>query len=121
PGLPHVLASYELLAALAAARPGPPNLLAWERPWRRRYHRPTAKGLVTVTVPAYAALAWGDTPEAYLLVPDLGAAPLRLHRPTIDHLLALRARHGGELPALVVATTDADRAGDWREMIEEER
>src|SRR3954451_2021718 len=30
PGLPHLVATYDLLAALAASRPGPPDLLAWE-------------------------------------------------------------------------------------------
>ena len=32
PGLPQHLAGHELLGALAASRPGSPNLLAWERP-----------------------------------------------------------------------------------------
>lgn len=120
PGLPHLLAAYELLAALAAVRPGPPNLLAWERPWRRRYQRPTAKAPVTAALPAYAALAWGDAAGGYLLLPDRGTVPLRLHRPTLDHLLVLRGLHGGGLPALVVAT-DTGRATAWRGLLEEVR
>lgn len=71
-GLPHLLATYRLLAALAGSRPGRPDLLAWERPWRRRYRRPTAKADVTVGLRAYAALAWDDEAAEYLLVPDLG-------------------------------------------------
>lgn len=121
PGLPHLLAGYELLAALAASRPGPPNLLAWERPWRRRYQRPTAKAPVTAALPAYAALAWGDAVGAYLLLPDRGTVPLRLHRPALDHLLVLRGLHGGALATLVVATTDAGRAAAWRALLEEVR
>lgn len=121
PGLPQLLASYELLSALAASRPAPPHLLAWERPWRRRYQRPTAKATVTAALPAYAALAWGDAAGAFLLLPDRGTVPLRLRRPTLDHLLVLRALHGGELPTLVVATTDAGRAAAWRALLEEVR
>ncbi len=121
PGLPQLLATYELLGALAASRPGPPNLLAWERPWRRRYQRPTAKAPVTAALPAYAALAWEEGAGAYLLLPDRGTAPLRLDRPTLDHLLVLRGLNGGELPTLVVATTDAGRAAAWRALLEEVR
>src|SRR5262249_49939973 len=76
PGLPHLRAGYELLAALAAGRPGRPDLLAWERPWRRRYRRATAKAPVTAVLPAYAALAWaglddegGEEAGTHLLVP----------------------------------------------------
>ena len=121
PGLPQHLARHELLAALAASRSGTPDLLAWERPWHRRYQRPTAKAPVTAALPAYAALAWGEVARAYLLVPDPGAAPLRLHRPVLDHLLVLRGLHGGELPALVVATSDTGRAAAWRALLEEAR
>jgi hypothetical protein len=121
PALPQLLAGYELLGALAASRPGQPNLLAWERPWRRRYQRPSAKEPVTAALPAYAALAWGDAAGAYLLLPDRGSAPLRLYRPTLDHLLVLRGLNGGELPTLVVATTDAGRAAAWRALLEEAR
>src|SRR5438067_9114249 len=76
PGLLRLLATYELLGALAASRPGPPNLLAWERPWRRRYQRPTAKAPSTAALPAYAALAWERDTGAYLLLPDLHTVPL---------------------------------------------
>src|SRR5438093_3665995 len=122
PGLLHLLATYELLAALAASRAGPPDLLAWERPWRRRYHRPTAKAPVTATLPAYAALAWGEAAGDWLLLPDRGTAPLRLYRPTLDHLLVLRGLgriHAGEPATLAVATTDAGRAAGWRALLEE--
>ncbi len=121
PRLPHLLATYELLAALAASRPGLPNLLAWERPWRRRYQRPTAKAPATAALPAYAAFAWPDAAAACLLLPDLGTAPLRVHRPTLDHVLVLRGLHGGELPTLVVGTTDPGRAAAWRALLEEVR
>ena len=58
--LPHLLALYQLLAALAAARPGRIDLLAWEQPWRRSFRRPTRKAMITVALPAYAALSWDD-------------------------------------------------------------
>lgn len=118
PGLPQLVATYELLGALATARPGPPDLLAWERPWQRRYSRPTAKAPVTVALPAYAALAWGETAGGVLLVPDRGTAPLWLYRPVLDHLLLLRGLGTGECPALAIATTAPDRAAAWRELLE---
>jgi len=118
PGLPQLVAAYELLGALAAARPGRPDLLAWERPWRRRYQRPTAKAPVAIELPAYAAFAWEGACGAYLLLPDLGGAPLRLYRAALDHLLALRGVQGAELPALVVATGDQRRAAAWGDLIE---
>ena len=121
PGLPQLVAAYELLGALAAARAGRPDLLAWERPWRRRYQRPTAKAPVAVALPAYAAFAWESTTGAYLLLPDLGGTPLRLYRAALDHLLALRGVQGAEFPTLVVATGDHRRAAAWRELIEEVR
>ena len=121
PGLPPLLAAYDLLGALAASRPGQPHLLAWERPWRWRYQRPTAKAPVAAVLPAYAALAWGDRAGAYLLLPDRGTTPLRLCRPALDHLLILRGVRGGDLPTLVIATTDVGRAAAWRALLEEAR
>ena len=118
PGLPQLLATYELLAALAASRPGRPNLLAWERPWRRRYRRPTAKAPVTVTLPAYAALAWEDGAAPYLLLPDLATVPLHVWRTALDHLLVLRDLEG-DVPGLVIGTTDPGRAAGWRALLEE--
>ncbi|MBI4496694.1 MAG: replication-relaxation family protein [Chloroflexi bacterium] len=121
PGLPRLVAIYELLAAVASSRPGHPNLLAWERPWRRRYQRPTAKAAVTVQVPAYAALEWDGTSAAYLLLPDLGDLPLRIYRPTLDHLLVLRATVGHGFPWIVIATTGSRRAQGWQALLEEVR
>ncbi len=80
PGLPQLVASYELLTVLAGSRCGRPSVIAWERPWRRRYQPPTAKQPVSVQLPAGAVLSWGDTPTAYLLLPDLGGAPVRAYR-----------------------------------------
>ena len=118
PALPQLVAAYDLLGALAAARPGRPDLLAWERPWRRHYRRPTAKAPVAVALPAYAALAWDSAAGTYLLLPDLGGTPLRLYRAALDHLLVLRSFQGDDFPALVVATSDRRRAAAWEAMIE---
>src|SRR5260370_137394 len=65
--LPHLLALYQMLAALAAARPGRIDLLAWEQPWRRSFRRPSRKAMVTVQLPAYAALSWDGEAAEYLL------------------------------------------------------
>ena len=121
PGLPQVLAAYELLGALAASRPGPVRVLDWQRPWRRRYLRPTAKAPVTVTLPAYAALAWEDAAAGCLLLPDLGITPLRLWRPALDHLFVLRRLQAGPSPTLAIATTDTDRVTAWRALLEQAR
>jgi hypothetical protein len=121
PGLPQLLATYELLAALAASRPGPPNLLAWERPWRRRYQRPTAKAARTAALPAYAALAWESEAGAYLLLPDQVTVPLAHYRATLGDLFTLRGLRHGDIPALLVATSDGRRAAAWLALLEEVR
>jgi hypothetical protein len=113
PGLPQLVASYELLMVLAGSRVGRPSVIAWERPWRRRYQPPTAKQPVSVQLPAGAVLSWGDTPTAYFLLPDLGGAPVRAYRATLGRLLVLRHLAGGELPPLVIGTTTAGRAEAW--------
>ena len=69
--LPHLLAAYQLLVAVAGAGDGPAELLAWERPWRGRLRLPTRKAPVTVDLPAYAALRWGGRTAELILVPDL--------------------------------------------------
>jgi hypothetical protein len=121
PGLPQLVATYDLLGALAASRERQPRLLAWERPWRRRYQRPTAKAPVSVTLPAYAALSWEGRPGAYLLIPDLGGFPMRLYRPTLDHLLRLRHMQIRTFPILVVATAGQRRMRAWEKLLEEVR
>jgi len=121
PHLDHLVGLYDLLSALVACRVGRPALLAWERPWRGRYHRPTAKTPISVTVPAYVALAWNDEPGTFFLVPDRGAIPLRLYRPLINQLFELRQMEYTTFPVLVVATWDERRQRQWREMLEDIR
>lgn len=121
PELPQLMAAYELLGMLAAAGRGRPDLLAWERPWRRRYQRPTAKAPVSVALPAYAAFAWGSAAGAYLLLPDLGGVPLHVYRTTLGHLLLLRSLRCADFPTLVIATSDLGRVAAWRDLIEEVR
>lgn len=121
PQLEHLVAAYDLLGALAASRDGWPSLLAWERPYRRHYYRPTAKNPVSIKVPAYAALSWDGEPGAYFLVPDRGVIPRRLYRPMIDHLFAMRRSDYRTFPILVVATWDEEGKCGWEEMLEEVR
>ncbi len=121
PGLPRLLATYEELGALAASRPGLPNLLAWERPWRRRYQRPTAKAPSTAALPAYAALAWGSETGAYLLLPDLVTVPLAHYRTVLGDLFAVRGLGQGDLPTLLIVTSDRGRAAAWLVLVEEVR
>lgn len=117
PTLRHVLNTYELLGALAASRSGSPTLLAWERPWRRRYPRAAGRSVGCVTVPAYAVLAWNGVAGSYLLLPDAGTIPLRLQRATLAHLLLLRRTREGHLPLLLIATTDRARMEAWERLL----
>ena len=117
PGLPTLLASYRLLGALALAGPGWPRLLSWEQPCRRRFQRPAAKTPSRLELPAHASLAGDDQSESYLLVPDLGTSHLRVYRPMLHHLHALR-RAGGDASRLVIAT-DSRRAGAWETLLED--
>ncbi|MGI8828005.1 MAG: replication-relaxation family protein [Chloroflexota bacterium] len=121
PHLEHLVAAYDLLGALAASREIPPVLLAWERPHRCRYQRPTAKAQVSVKVPAYVALSWDGEPGAYFLVPDRGTVPLRLYRPLIQHLFAMRHMEYETFPILVVATWGERRKELWEKMLDEVR
>src|SRR5712692_2008230 len=113
PALPQLVACYELLGMLAASRSGRPNLLAWERPWRRRYRHVSGRGWITVELPAYAAIAWGDERAAFVLVPDFNTVPLSSWRRMLSRLLILRRLSGRSMPHLLVATTDDGRAAAW--------
>ncbi len=117
PTLRHLLDTYELLGALAASRPGSSTLLAWERPWRRRYPRPAGHSFGVVTVPAHAALSWNGVAGSYLLLPDAGAIPLRLQQATLARLLLLRRSQDGHLPPLLIATTDRERMRAWERLL----
>jgi hypothetical protein len=117
PGLPTLLASHRLLGALAMAGPGWPRLLNWEQPCRRRFQRPTAKVPSRLELPAHASLAWDDRSADYLLIPDLGTSHLRIYRPMLHQLHALR-RAVGDASRLVIAT-DSRRAGAWEALLED--
>lgn len=117
-GLPQVVASYQLLGAVAASRAGRPTLLAWQRPWRGQYYRPSDKNPVRVRLPAYAALSWNGQCGEYLLVPDRGMFAPRLYRHTVAHLLMLRHLQDGNLPPLVISTTHSGRVRAWEKLLD---
>jgi DNA-binding MarR family transcriptional regulator len=119
PALRHLLDTHDLLGALAASHPEKPALLAWERPWRRRYTRPGGKAFGSVTLPAYAALSWGTVTGSYLLLPDAGTIPLRLPRRTVEQLVLLRRSQHGRLPVLLIVTTDRSRTTAWERLLRE--
>lgn len=114
--LPHLLASYQMLAALAAAENTWPTLLAWWRPCRYRFDRQTARAPIRVRVPASAVLAWKDEGAQYLMVPDLVTYPGYHYRPMLNSLVALRLHNRGGLPALLIATW---RPNYWRWILHE--
>ena len=116
--LPHLLAAYQLLAALAGTRGERAELLAWDQPWRGRIRLPTRKAPVTVELPAYAALTWHGRTAELILVPDLATFPLRVYRPAIGHLQARRRVSRATLPMLLIATTD-DRRSAWTRLLDD--
>ncbi|MFN8472759.1 MAG: replication-relaxation family protein [Anaerolineae bacterium] len=117
-GLPQLVATYRLLGGVAASRPGQPTLLAWRRPWRGQYYRPSDKDAVRVRLPAYAAVTWNGESREHLLIPDLGTFPPRLYARALAHLLVLRQLQEGNLPRLVIATTHAKRVGVWEKLLD---
>jgi hypothetical protein len=118
PGLPHVLATYQILGALAAARPGPVNLVSWEQPWRRTFRRPGTQSKVAVRLPARVVLSRRDEITECFLIPDLATFPLRAHRPVLGRLMLLRRLIDGEFPTLAIATTDA-RLASWTRLLDD--
>lgn len=119
PELPFVLASYELLAHLAASQPGAPSPLTWERPWRRRVQPPSHRDEVTITAPIYTTLTWdGSGAVSALLIPDLTRAPLDIYHPLIAGLQVFREAIDGGVPPLLIATQHEHRAIAWRKSIE---
>ncbi|MCC6177445.1 MAG: replication-relaxation family protein [Chloroflexi bacterium] len=118
PGLPHLLAAYQLLVAVAGVRTGRARLIAWEQPWRGRLRRPTRKAPISIELPAYAALTWAEQAAELVLVPDLATFPLRAYRPAIGHLQALSRVSGSTLPTLIVATTDTRRSA-WVRLLDD--
>ncbi|MCC6177438.1 MAG: replication-relaxation family protein, partial [Chloroflexi bacterium] len=114
--LPHVLAVYDLLAALADSRTGRIDLLAWEQPWRRTFTRSTRRAPISVELPAHAVLSWGSQAASCLLVPDLATFPFHVHRHLLAQLLAMRHLTVDAFPTLVVATTDARQAA-WHHLL----
>jgi hypothetical protein len=119
PGLPQLLGLYDLLVSVAAARSGRIDLLAWEHPWRRTFIRATRRSPIAVQMPAFAVLSWDDRAASFLLLPDLAAAPIGIHRQTLADLLALRRQAADALPTLVIATTDA-RQHAWTRLLDDD-
>lgn len=118
PGVPHLLAAYQLLVALASARPGHARLVSWEQPWRRTVRRPGRAWQVSVRIPAHVVLSWAVGIIECFLIPDLATFSLRVYRSSLRRLLTLRRGFDGPLPTLVVATTDARRSA-WNRLLED--
>ncbi len=119
PGLPYLVALYELAAGLV---PEGGRLAEWRRPWRRYYHKPTAKALQRVSLPAYAEISTdADRTAPYLLLPDVGERPLASFELALSGVVDYMAFRRGDLPDLVVATTSEGRALAWRELLEQAR
>jgi hypothetical protein len=107
-----------MLVAVCACRPGTVTALAWERPWQRDFYRPSAKAPLRVTLPVAARLWRGEHSEGYLLLPDLGTAPLRAYSETITRLIDLAFYRADGVPPLVIAT-NGRRAAAWKELVNE--
>jgi len=120
----RLIATYDMLGALAAglsAEGGSVTLQAWEAPWQRVVSMGSC--VRSLQLPGAAVLASsGSEAEprlSVLLLPDLGWAPVALHRRTLASLVALRAAFEGDVfPTLVVATrATPGRLDAWRELI----
>ncbi|HLG74001.1 MAG TPA: replication-relaxation family protein, partial [Chloroflexota bacterium] len=117
-GLPQLVALYEMLATVAGWAPGAPEMLDWERPWRRAV--PDAFGRRhAVRFPAAVQLGWGDRELSCLLLPDDVSVPLRAHRAGLQALVRLRQLSGQEPPPLLIGTSDARRARAWGRLLDE--
>ncbi|HEY8691556.1 MAG TPA: replication-relaxation family protein, partial [Chloroflexota bacterium] len=116
--LPYLTSMYSLVADIALAGPGRPELLAWEYPWRRSYWSRRAKVPRSVRLPAYVSLGWDNCSAAFLLVYDSGNMPLKAHRSMLVGLAGWRAA-GGDLPTTVVHTTSVERAHTWKAVMDE--
>lgn len=119
PGLAHLNALYALLAASCRLGEGAPRLVAWERPWRARFRPRLARAEVGVSLPGYARLIWGEDELELLLLPDLATYPVRAQRLKLLRLAQLGVVSPGQLPTLLIATTDAERAAAWRALVGE--
>lgn len=119
PGLAHLNALYALLATSCRLGEGAPRLVAWERPWRARFRPRLARAEVGVSLPGYARLVWGEDELELLLLPDLATYPVRAQRLTLLRLAQLGVVSPGQLPTLLIATIDAERAAAWRAMVGE--
>lgn len=117
--LPHTLACYELLAFVVAAKPDWPELLRWERPFRRQFRSPSRVSPVTVEMPAYVELGNDADVCSYLLYPDLGTVPLRFARASLDRLAIYQSRPVGIMPILVVATSTSARSDAWERLLDQ--
>ncbi|MDP9383553.1 MAG: replication-relaxation family protein [Chloroflexota bacterium] len=117
-GLPHLSSLYELATALV---PPGGSLGHWLAPWTGRYFKPTVRALQRVSLPAYIEIRDDrDRTTPYLLLPDDGSRELYTYKATLVRLgeyIGFR----GELPNLIVATTHAPRADEWKELLNEPR
>jgi len=122
-GLGPLLACYALLAHLAASRGGGVQLLAWQRPWRRRYQLGSGRPVQEVRLPAFAAVRWGGEEHgasgAYLLLPDGAEQSIGAWRGRLRRLAQVGQALGEPLPALVVATTSPARVSAWECLVHE--
>jgi len=81
--------------------------------------RARAKRAGHISLPAGIALRWGGEPRAFLLIPDIGTAPVRAFRRVVGQILACRADLGAALPPLLVATAGRRRADAWVGLLRE--
>jgi len=122
PGLPYLMATYDLLAALADSGSVWPSWVGWRRPWRCRLQPLTARTPIPLSLPAYAAFSLDGETRHYCLLPDVGDVPIQAYRPTLGYLYALQRveqSRGCDIPTLLVATPGRARAAEWTELLEE--
>jgi len=119
-GLPPLLATYELLGALAASEAGAPVLHVWDYPWRPKAQSRKTRLQRETSLPGFASLSWeGDEHRAArcMLIADIADRPLASYRSDIARLLRLRDVRPTMVPTLIIATRSEDRVADWKRFL----
>jgi len=120
--VPGLLQLYDLLALVAASVDGVARLVAWEEPWRRVFATTNGRR-IAARAPAMAELTCaraGDgsaMTDRFLLLPDIGRLSVATSGRSLRALAQLQ-RLGEDVPDIVVATRDPERADAWEMQFE---
>jgi Replication-relaxation len=120
-GWPQLVASYELLAAVARSRPGEVEVVTWERPWIRTVAAARGDQVTYVKLPTHAVVAWTQEQLSLeaVLVADLGEVPIRVQGRSLARLVSSSRPENGEHPFVLVAAPAGRRSRAWQRFAEQ--